>query len=410
MTLTAAWLFAGLPALADTEPAEPADSTVDREAEPAEPHVDREAEPAEPHVDREAEQREALAQQRYDEAFEAMIEGDYETALAGFEHAASHSADSDTRAAARELARLARSLGEADPAAAPPPALKDPGDPPAAVEPTPIAEDDRPDAGRIQFVASTTSASLYGGIVLAVLAETGGDSSILLATGVTGAGFGLSLAASSRLRLTQGVADAYGLGLSLGAIDGLLVGLAVDASARETLVMSVGGMVAGGFAGYQLGQLGDPTSGQVRLTTNLSGLGAATAGLGLATVQPDISARSVSLIILGGMNAGAVSGILAGRNLDWSRSRADLVLLSTSLGGLAGIAISAATLGGLDDGQERIAAGTVLAGLWGGFGLGALFTRNMEPSERYTLERQRVSLAPISFEDGGAGLSLVGSF
>ena len=403
MTLTAGCLLAGAPAMADTEPTERAEAETDDEADAAPLEA-----PADPDDDPDDERREAIAQQRYDEAFDAMIEGDHEAALAGFEHAATHSADPDTRAAARELARLARSIG-ADPAT-PAPEPTRPDDPDPAVEPMPIAEDDRPDAGRIEFVASTTSASLYGGIALAVLAEIGGDSSILLVTGVTGAGFGLSLAGSKGLRLTQGVADAYSLGLSLGAIDGLLIGLAADASARETLVMSVGGMAAGGFIGYQLGQLGDPTAGQVRLTTNLSALGAATAGLGLATVQPDIGARSVSLIILGGMNAGAVSGILAGRNLDWSRSRADLVLLSTSLGGLVGVAISAATLGGLDDGQERIAAGTVLAGLWGGFGLGALFTRNMEPAERYSLEHQRVSIAPISFDEGGAGLSLGGSF
>ena len=62
------------------------------------------------------------------------------------------------------------------------------------------------------------------------------------------------------------------------------------------------------------------------------------------------------------------------------------------------------------DSGVRAVTATTLAGMWGGFGLGAYFTRNMAPAERFRADPPPVAIAPITFDEGGAGLSLTGRF
>jgi hypothetical protein len=70
--------------------------------------------------------------------------------------------------------------------------------------------------------------------------------------------------------------------------------------------------------------------------------------------------------------------------IDWSLSRSRLVGLGAFLGGLAGWSAAALATGAdVDDNTARAWSVATLAGMWTGFGLGAYFTRKMEPDARF---------------------------
>jgi len=114
----------------------------------------------------------------YREGYAALVAGDFTTARAKLGVVAETAVDPELRGAARELARLADELGARQArlvfGAA---ALHDDG-----------AED--PADGRTSFVATTTLASLYAGVVLIDITDTDSvRSGAALILGATAAGF-----------------------------------------------------------------------------------------------------------------------------------------------------------------------------------------------------------------------------
>ena len=371
---------------------------------------DVETEPEAEHAGETESAEDPEVEKMYEAAFDALVHGDVEAAIAGFDQVARDARDPDVRAASRELARLGRQLAERG---LPPEYERDaPGPDPRAM-PDELPEDDRPDAGRIEFVAGTTTASLYAGAVLTAQLEIDSfPGAVAFITGTTGAGFAASLAGSRNLELTSGMGDAYTLGLTVGVANGLLVAWPLGLDGSEAFTFSLGTMAGGGALGYALARAADPTPGQMTVTGNLAALGTGTAGLGLAIGQPDIGSDALLLTLAGGLNVGTVAGVAMSRGLDWSPQRARLVSLSSSLGGLVGGAAGAIVGSSVedDDNALRIASATILTGLWTGFGLGAHFTRNMDPAERFLPEyAASLSLAPLAV-DGGGGLALGGEF
>lgn len=350
----------------------------------------------------------------YDGAFAALLAGHFDAAIAGFGQVAASSPDPEQRAAARELQRLAlvlsaqrvRFVVELAPSAAGPAGM---------VEPAKRDWED-PAAGRTSFVISTTLASVYGGVVLMDLldADDAQSGAGLLMTS-TALGFLGSYYGSRGRAISEAQADAYSLGLSLGAGNGLLLAFAADLddTSESVQMLTFGSMVAGGLGGLWLARESRPTRGQVMVTNITATLGFATAGLGLLVLQPDIDdGDAVLWTLVGGLDAGAAIGIAMAPQIEWSLARARLTGLGAFLGGLTAWG-SAVLISGTDiEGSRlgRIWSGSALAGLWAGFGLSAYFTRRMEPDPRYLDRAAAPALMTPTVVPGGLGLALSGSF
>ncbi|MBK9037515.1 MAG: hypothetical protein IPL61_40765 [Myxococcales bacterium] len=339
----------------------------------------------------------------YREGYAALIAGDFATARAKLTTAAQLALDPELRGAARELARLADDLagrqarlvfgGAADGA-------DDDGEDPAD--------------GRTSFVVSTTLASLYAGVVLVDLSDTGDvRSGAALVLGATAAGFLGSFFGSRGRSISGGMAEGYSTGMLIGAINGLLLADPLGADTSERFQMAVlSGLVLGGGAGLLYGDSARPTRGQMSFVGTMATLGIASAGLGLIVTNPDVSSDTVLYTMTAGLDLGAGAGLVLGKDLTWSSGRARLVWLGALLGGVAGFG-TALLIGGNDTGDElgRATAGIALAGTWGGFALAAHLTRSMRPDRRYLRPplAAQVQVTPLAMPHG-AGVGVAGAW
>lgn len=355
-----------------------------------------------------------VARAAYDRAFAALLVNDLATARVGFAEAAATAADPELRGAARELARFADELaarqarivlGPDTPTPLPSVGLGD-------------SSRDDPDEGRAGIIVTTTLASIYAGSVFADLADTGDARSITgIVVATTGLGFAASLYGTKGRTIYGGTAEAYSLGMLLGAGNGLLLANPLGAQTSEewnVTVLGSAALVMG--AGLYYGQTAKPTRGQVSFAGTMATMGLATVGLGLVIIQPDIEDEDgVLLAMAGGLDAGAAAGLVLGRDLTWSPGRARLIWLSALLGGLLGGATGVLLFG---DGESddantegRIAASLTLGGAWGGLLLGAHVTRNMKPDARFrtTAPLAHRQLVPIAVPHG-AGVGYAGTW
>ena len=273
-----------------------------------------------------------------------------------------------------------------------------------------------PAAGRTSFVISTTLASAYGGIVLVDLLDVSDDFRPTLGAvlGSTAVGFLGSYYGSRGRPISEAMADAYSLGMSVGAGNALLVAFAMDIDENEKIqLFTFGSLALAGASGMWLAHDARPTRGQVFLTNITSALGLATAGLGLTIVQPDVEDPDRLLfVVAGGLDAGTAAGIALAPRVDWSLSRARLIGLGTFLGGLMTWGTTALLTGtdGDGDGVARLWSASALLGLWGGFGLSTHLTRRMEPDPRYLDQAATSALVMPLAVPGGLGLGVSGQF
>lgn len=387
-----AGLVVGL-AMATAQPSQPPSSQPAAAGAPAPVMAPPPAEPAPPPVD-------DPAAATYREGYAALIAGDFTTARAKLATAAQTAADPELRGAARELARLAEELAARQArlvfgAAAD---LHDDG-----------AED--PADGRTSFVATTTLASLYAGVVLIDITDNGDSvrAGAALILGSTAAGFLGSFYGSRGRSITGGMAEGYSNGLLIGTANGLLLAEPLGAETSEAFQMSVlAGMALGAGGGLLYGDAVRPTRGQMSFVGTMATLGIASAGLGLIVANPDVSADTVLYTMTAGLDLGAAAGLVMGKDLTWSSARARLVWLGALLGGVAGFGGSLLIGGGGGADFGRAAAGITLAGTWGGFALAAHLTRDMRPDRRYRAA-PAVQLAPMGVPHG-AGLGVAGAW
>ena len=354
---------------------------------------------------------------QYDAAFEAMLRGDLPTASAGFRAVAAATSDPELRGAASQLARLADTLASRgarltfDDAA--------PGMPAPVTGVVTRSEDDEPDAGRASFVVSTTIAALYSGVVLIDLADIGDlRAGTLVVMGSTTAGLLGSLYGSRGRTMTGGMADAWSLGLAVGAGNALLLsgplGLyEASSNASEKVQTFVLGTTWGlAAAGLVAADRIRPTRAQVNVVGTFGMMGLASTLLSLAMVQPDeLSGDAFLTITAVGLDAGLAAGVGFAGTLDWSLSRARLVGLSAFLGALAGGGTSLLLFAESGNSNSaRLSAGITLAGLWGGFGLGMHLSRNMAPDHRFRARSSTSALLAPTIIHDAPGVAVLGSF
>ncbi len=351
--------------------------------------------------------------QLYESAFAHLLINDLVTAKRLFEEATT-SPDPEVRGAARQMLRLTNELqarqGQLLFGTSP-----GPGTGPTPLPP--VNDRDDPDEGRTGIIVSTTLMSIYAGAVFSDLADTGDARAVTgIVTATTGIGFAASLYGTRGRTIHGGTAEAYSLGMMLGAGNGLLLASPLGADTSEQWNTTIlGGVALTATAGFLYGQAVRPTRGQVSFAGTMASMGLVTTGLGLIVLLPDMDADSVLLTMAAGVDAGAAAGLYFGRNLTWSNGRARLVWLSALLGGMGGFAASILLFGdddadGDSDTKARMSAAIVIGGAWGGLFLGAHATRNMKPDARYRVATSSDRmLVPIALP-GGAGLGYAGRF
>ena len=230
----------------------------------------------------------------------------------------------------------------------------------------------------------------------------------LLVAGTVGGG-AVGYVLTNKYDVDAGAAHATTLGLSLGFANGALLieptGWTESSSVLNLLFL---GSAAGAAGGFVYGQSAKLTSGQSLFVANMALLGSATAALGAITGSRDGEFghwENGSLAV--GLDGGTVAGALVAPSLNWSARRAKVVLASTAIGALAGGMFAGLLTN--NQGESRtengdIVAGAMTAGLWGGFGLGVMMTKQYSPDPRFA-QPQRV--APTTASASGNPTTIV---
>lgn len=209
----------------------------------------------------------------------------------------------------------------------------------------------------------------------------------LLVGGIAGGG-GVGYLLTNKYEVDAGAAHATTIGLTLGfANAALLIEPTGWTRTESVLNLLFWGSAAGATGGFIYGQAAKLTSGQSLFVANMALLGTATAALGAITGSRDGefgSWENGSLAI--GLDGGTVAGAVIAPSLDWSPRRAKVVLASTVIGALCGGMFAGLLTS--NEGESRtedgdVVAGAMTAGLWGGFGLGVLMTKQYDPDPRF---------------------------
>ena len=339
-----------------------------------------------------------------------MVAGDFARAIVGFDGVAARTTDPELAASARELARLGRQL------IAHHATLSTTAAPAAAAAAAEAAAEER-ESGRVSFTVWNTFYGIYGGVLFDVDADVS-DARLVILSLTAGAAIGLfgSYYATKGRTMTGAMADAYSLGMMEGVGNAALLiePINPDVSAKgvvTTLFLSAGAV---GAAGATYAYYARPTRGQVSLAGTVSILGIVSTGVGFALVQPSgLSGDTALTMLAGGLDAGLAAGFAFGKDVDWSLGRARLVQLGALLGGLTGVAAGALLTGtGSGDNDIRLAAGTTLAGMWGGLAVAIRATRGMKPDPRYrggtaAPATSSAMIGPMPLR-GGGGLAISG--
>jgi hypothetical protein len=232
-----------------------------------------------------------------------------------------------------------------------------------------------------EVIVDFMTVGLLASIDLVVRQDIDANVGTWMILGGIGGGIGLGYLLDQRFQIDAGAAHATTLGLLLGITNGALLieptGYSNGSSIMGLLTAGSALGAAGGFAYGQLVHLDGP---QVTFASNVALLGITTAALGSITGSTNSKFGGWEDGTLAfGLDGGALAGLLIAPHLHWSAHRANIVFLSTFVGALAGglvagLAENPSTSSNTSNNDVDAAALT--AGLWGGFALGILLTRD----------------------------------
>ncbi len=250
-----------------------------------------------------------------------------------------------------------------------------------------------------------------------------GNAVTLLILGGLAGGGGVGYLLTQKYPIDSGSAHATTIGLMLGIANGALLVEPTDYhDASSIMGLLTLGSVAGATGGFIYGQHADLTSGQSMFVGNLMLLGSSTALLTAVTANRDGTYGSFENTTLAiGLDGGAVAGALIAPHLDWSPRRAKYVFASTFVGALVGGLLAGAIAkprnGSTSDTNASLVTGAMTAGLWGGFGLGILMTKDsgvdpryMAPASAGSATASATSFAPFIGDKGQLGVMTGGTF
>jgi hypothetical protein len=245
--------------------------------------------------------------------------------------------------------------------------------------------------------------------------RNGSLGTLLVLAGLAGGG-ATGWLLTDRYPIEPGAAHATTLGLLVGAANGaLLIQPTGWTDADQVLGLLLLGSAAGTVGGFAYGQAGHLTSGQSTFVGNLALLGSATAAFSaIAGSRDDRFGGWEDATLALGLDAGVLGGALIAPSLDWSPHRAKVVFASTTIGAfLGGMLVGLATRSRNGDSSNGdLVAGCMTAGMWGGFGLGILITRDAEPDVRFSrsVPGPSVTVTPFSGDRGEVGMMAAGSW
>jgi hypothetical protein len=217
--------------------------------------------------------------------------------------------------------------------------------------------------------------------------DNGNAVGFILVAGMVGGG-GIGYVLTNKYEVDAGAAHATTLGLTLGFANGaLLIQPSGWTETSSVLNLLFVGSAVGATGGFVYGQKAKLTSGQAMFVANMALLGTATAALGAITGSRDGEFgtwENTSLAL--GLDGGTVAGAVIAPSLNWSAKRAKVVFAATAIGALAGGMFAGLLTN--NEGESRtedgdVVAGAMTAGLWGGFGLGVLMTKQYNPDPRF---------------------------
>jgi hypothetical protein len=283
------------------------------------------------------------------------------------------------------------------------PYYQQPYPPPYPAYPPPAAYPPPPVYPAPTNVETSSSGRLHDGEVIADFAvvgtfaaldilsrqniDNGNAVGFILVAGMVGGG-GVGYVLTNKYEVDAGAAHATTLGLTLGFANGaLLIQPSGWTETSSVLNLLFVGSAVGATGGFVYGQKAKLTSGQSMFVANLALLGTATAALGAITGSRDGEFgtwENTSLAL--GLDGGTVAGAVIAPSLNWSAKRAKVVLAATAIGALAGGMFAGLLTN--NEGESRtedgdVVAGAMTAGLWGGFGLGVLMTKQYNPDPRF---------------------------
>lgn len=235
-----------------------------------------------------------------------------------------------------------------------------------------------------------------------------------------GGGGGLGYLLDQRFPVDAGTAHATTLGLTLGVLNGLLLIQPFNYSNGSSVLGLVTATTAlGTGAGFAYGQVAHLTGGQAVFAANVTLLGAATAGLGSVSGSTNSKFGGWQDGVLAlGLDGGAAVGLLLAPHINWTSHRSNIVMLSTFLGALAGgliIGMAENPSTSSNTTNNDVDAAAITAGMWGGFALGILLTRDApppppQPVRQASNETTAPAIMPWVGAHGETGAMAVGHF
>jgi hypothetical protein len=279
---------------------------------------------------------------------------------------------------------------------------------PDADESVAISLETTPSSGRTELVAAATIAGAVSGVSVGYAVEDNNYTGALYG-GIGGATVGL-------IGSYVGVPDDIPSGTSSYVITSSLIGYVEGAAGTsiftdsQTLPGAVGvvGVLGGASFAALTAEKFHPDAGDAALLNSGALWGGATGGL--FAVVFGLPKRLSGVIVLGGLDAGVVTGALLARRYDITRRHAALVDLT----GLAGMAVGVSLESAIDANRssgvpkERIAH-FALGGLTVGLVAGVYLTRNLDEPHAPKISPQ---ITPM-VDSGGhsvVGLGVGGSF
>lgn len=274
-----------------------------------------------------------------------------------------------------------------------------------------------------EVIADFATVGVLAAVDLAVRQDIndGNGISLLVAGGVAGGG-GVGYLLTQKFHVTAGAAHTTTIGLMLGISNGaLLIQPSNYHDAASVMGLLTLGSAVGAAGGFIYGENAELTNGQSLFVGNLMLMGSSTALLTAVTANRDGNYGGFENTTLAlGLDGGALVGAIVAPHLDWSPKRSKLVFASTFIGALAG-GLVAGTIaqprngGSTTDENPSIVTGAMTAGLWGGFGLGILLTRELPPDSKYLSASARgdgtsTSFAPMIGPNGQLGVMSGGTF
>jgi hypothetical protein len=217
----------------------------------------------------------------------------------------------------------------------------------------------------------------------------GTTGTFVLGAGVAGGG-ALGWLLADRFPVDNGAAHTTTIGLAVGIANGaLLIEPTKWEDADQVLGLLLLGGAVGAGGGFLYGQTANLTSGQSWFVANITLLGSATAAFGAIIGSRDgqYGGRENGALALG-LDGGVAAGAIIAPSLDWSPRRAKIVMASTAIGAiaggmLAGLTTKSAKNGTISDPNGDVVASCMAVGMWGGFGLGIMITRDDAPDAAF---------------------------